>query len=258
VRGGNYRQAAQLFARVRALAPENLAARLWLAQLCVVGRFADQALKVLDEIHAQPEVFGLGRTNQTELLSVEASAHLLKGDLPGAEAVVDTALKKYPEDEGLLSAATQIYLNFGCHSNALGTIEQELKIRPDNQNALISKGYVCLQLGAFTEAIAPLTQVLAQETNNFSQVHYSALLDRAIAYLRSDKLDESQRDYEVLQKAFPTAYPIYFGLGEIAYRKQDTNAAVRSYRLFLANAPTNSPEVSFVNARVKELRGGKR
>ena len=92
---------------------------------------------------------------------------------------------------------------------------------------------------------------LALDTNN-----YSALLNRAIASLRADKLEPAQQDYEVLQKAFPTAFQIYFGLGEIAWRRKDTNAAVRNYQLYLANAPTNSSEAKLVSARLQELKPG--
>ena len=89
------------------------------------------------------------------------------------------------------------------------------------------------------------------DTNN-----YSALLNRAIACLRANKLDAAQRDYEVLQKAFPTAFQIYYGLAEIAWRKKDTNAAIRNYQLYLANAPTNTAEAKVVSERLKELKPG--
>ena len=120
-------------------------------------------------------------------------------------------------------------------------------------NALVTKGYACLQLGAYQDAIPPLTRVLEIETNN-SELHYSALLNRAIAYLRSERLNEAQHDYEVLQKAFPTAFRVYFGLGDIAYQKHDTNGAIRNYQLYLANSPTNTEEAKFVSARLKELK----
>ena len=128
---------------------------------------------------------------------------------------------------------------------------QQLTIAPTNMNALVNKGFACIQVGAFDQAIPPLTQVLAMQTNN-----YSALLNRAIAYLRGNKLEAAQRDYEVLQKAFPTAFQIYYGLAEIAWRKKDTNAAIRNYQLYLANAQTNTAEAKVVSERLKELKSG--
>ena len=270
-----YRQAAAQFNRVRTLAPENLVARIWLSQLYVISGMPSQALKLVNEIHASPELRDAAHTNRTDLLFVEASAHLAQNDLQGAEAVVVASLRKYPGDQDLLAAATQVYMKYGsyfdnllaakagsdtntctymrygCYSNALTAVEQQLAIAPTNMTALVNKGYVCMQVGAFEQAIPPLTKVLAMDTNN-----YSALLNRAIAFLRSDKLDAAQRDYGVLQKAFPSAFQIYYGLGEIAWLKKDTNAAIRNYQLYQANAPTNTTEAKLVSARLRDLKPG--
>jgi len=251
VQNNLYRQAAGEFDRVRALATDNLAARIWLAQLYVISRMPAQALKLIEDVSAHPNLFEAARSNRTELLFVATSAHLAQDDLRGAEAAVRSALAEYPNDTNLLATATQVYMNYRRYSNALVTIERELTLAPTNVNALVNKGYACIQLGAFEEAIPPLTQALAMDTNN-----YSALLNRAIASLRCDKLEPAQHDYEVLQKAFPTAFQIYFGLGEIAWRRSDTNAAVRNYQLYLANAPTNSSEAKLVSARLQQLKPG--
>jgi tetratricopeptide (TPR) repeat protein len=250
-RNNLYRQAAAEFDRARVLAPENLSARIWLAQLYVISRMPGEALRLIDQIRAEPNLLQLVGTNRTELLFVETSAHLAKDDLPGAQATVQSATAQYPGDAAILATATQVYMNYGRYSNALNTIEQELKLAPTNTNALVNKGFACIQVGAFEQAIPPLTRALAIDTNN-----YSALLNRAIASLRADKLEPAQRDYEVLQKDFPTTFQIYYGLGEIAWRKKETNVAARHYQLYLANAPTNTAEAKFVAARLKELKPG--
>jgi tetratricopeptide (TPR) repeat protein len=268
-----YRQAAAQFDRVLALAPENLVARIWLSQLYVLSAKPRKALELLSEVASKPELAEAARTNRTELLFVETAAHLAQEDLHGAEAAVQASLQRYPGDEGLLSVATQVYMKYGgyfdsllgsgadtnvclsmkqgCYSNALSTIEQELVLSPANTNALVNKGFACLQVGAFERAIDPLTKALALDSTN-----YPAMLNRAIAYLRCDKLDAAQNDYEVLQKAFPTAFQINFGLAEIAWRKKDTNAAIRNYELYRANAPTNTTEAQLVNERLRALRPG--
>ena len=253
VRNTQYRQAAAQFDRVKSLAPDNLVARIWLGQLYVVSAMPAEALKIINEIRAQPDLLAVGGTNRTELLFVEASAHLGQNDPAGAEAAVQAAMAQYPGDADMLATATQVYLKYGRFSNALSIIEQELSIAPTNMSALINKGYTCIQVGAFEEAIPALTQVLAVETNN-----HSALLNRAIAYLRANKLEESKTDYERLQKVFPSASQISYGLAEIAWRKRDTNAAIRNYELYLANAPTNTVEAKSVIARLKELKPGAR
>jgi tetratricopeptide (TPR) repeat protein len=249
VRNYQYRQAAAEFARVEVLAPENLAARLWLSQLYVVSQMPADALKIIDQIRAQPALASAAETNRTELLFVETSAHLGQNDVPGAEAVVDTAMHRFPGDAALLATATQVYLRYGRFSNALTTIERELQLAPTNLTALVNKGYACIQVKAYEEAIPALTKVLVLDTNNTS-----ALLNLAIACLRVNRLEEAQRHYELLQKSFPTAPQIFYGLAEIAWRRSDTNAAIRNFQLYLANAPTNTVEATNVLARLKQLR----
>jgi tetratricopeptide (TPR) repeat protein len=246
-----FRQATQQFIRVKELDPTHLPACLWLTQLYIVARKPSEALQLLEEIHGNETAFGLNRTNMSELLFAEASAHLAKKDIEGANAAIEKALQKFPADAELLdhlyANAAQVYINFGFFSNALPLIEQQLKLAPDNIAALVNKGYVFLQSGACAQAIPPLTRAL-ELTNN-----PSALFNRAIAYLRCDKLEDAQRDYETLQKAYSTAYQINYALQEIAYRKKDTNAVIRNCQLYLATAPTNTDEAKYVGARLKEM-----
>jgi len=108
-------------------------------------------------------------------------------------------------------------------------------------------------MNAYAQAIPPLTQALKVETNNFP-----ALLNRAIAYLRTDQLDSAQQDYDILVKEWPKAYQVYFGLGEIAWRKKDTNASIRHYESYLSNAPPNSAEGKMVSERLAQLKSSSR
>jgi tetratricopeptide (TPR) repeat protein len=212
----------------------------------------EKALDLVEEIHSQPNLRDAAATNRAQLLFVETAAHLARKDVKRAEVAVETAMRQYPRDENLLATASQVYTRYGCYSNALLVIDQQLALSPTNLNTLVNKGYACIQAGAFEQAIPPLTQVLEVQTNN-----YSALLNRAICYLRTGNLQPAQRDYEILQKVFPTAFQIYYGLAEIAWQKKDTNSAIRNYQLYLANAQTNTVEAKSVSDRLKGLTGGK-
>ncbi len=251
--GRNFRQAGQVFARVTELAPEDLASHLWLCRLYTMAAQPEKSLQIVTEIESKPDLFGLGRTNAPELLAAEASARLANNDLAGARAAVSNATAKYPDDEDILAAATQSFMDAHYYSNALETINKQLTINPDNPLILGMKGYACLQTGDYKEAIDPLTRALAIVTN-FNEFRYNALLNRAIAYLKTDQLDRAREDYAGLEREVPADFRIHFGLGEIAYLQKDTNAALRSYRLYLANAPTNTAEASNIVARIKELK----
>jgi tetratricopeptide (TPR) repeat protein len=255
LQGGNSHQAALQFERVRVLEPENLAARIGLAQIYFFNRMPDNALQVIDEIHSKAQTLGMNHTNTVEVLAFETAAHLSKGDLKSAEAVVQTGLGKSPHDADLLAAATKVFMDFGCYTNALKTIEQQLQIRPDDPGALFYQGNACLQLNEFGEAIEPLTRLLQMETNNFSKAHYLAQFMRAKAYLGLKKLNEAKQEYEDLSRALPKEFPVYFDLGDIAYREKDTKAAVHYYELYKANAPTNFTEdLKLVDTRLAELK----
>ncbi|HXP62126.1 MAG TPA: tetratricopeptide repeat protein [Dongiaceae bacterium] len=325
-KGRLYRQAAQEFARAKALLPDDLSPALWLARMDILRALPEEALLVLQEIHERTPKVEVTRTNLTDLLLVETAAYLTKGDVKGAEGAVrwaldkypgdealwataarvyqsygilsnavtcvQAALKKAPDDENLLVMASQVYMsanlytnavavigaaldkhtaddlakqfllataaqidiNAGSFSNAVAHIDRQLKLNPNNPQALVSKGYACLQLGALDQAANLLTQAMDMETNNTPDLRTYARLNRAVTYLRADKLDLAQRDYETLKKSFPAAYPVYYGLQEIAYRKKDTNTAVLNCQLYLTNAPPDTYEHQLISNRLQELR----
>jgi tetratricopeptide (TPR) repeat protein len=247
--GHNYRQAAQEFTRVKTLAPENFPARLRLAELYLISQRPELSVREIEEIHAQTNLVGLNPTNQIEWAGIEISAYIAAKKMPQAEASARASLAKYPNDTNLLASITQVYMDHGCFSNALDLIEKEIKLMPDQPGVLVNKGFSLIQLKNYDQAIPPLQHAVALQTNN-----YLGVLNLAIAELLSDRLNEAQTHYELLQKAYPTFYMTYYGLEEIAYRKKDTNTAIQSCLLYLTNAPPNTEECKFMKARLEELQ----
>jgi tetratricopeptide (TPR) repeat protein len=80
-------------------------------------------------------------------------------------------------------------------------------------------------------------------------------MNRAIAQLQSDQLDAAQRDYEALQKLIPTQHRVYYGLGEIAFRRKDVPAAIKHYEAYLKHAPPDTgEEANRIVERLKQLK----
>jgi len=254
--GGNYTQATGEFLRVKELAPQTVPARLGLVEGYLLRHRVDDALREIAEIRAQSPPLDLNRTNESELLVAEVAADLSKNDLSGSEQAVRRALAHAPNSPDLLAAATKVYMNFQRYSNALEVINQHLKLSPDNPTALFNKGCACLQLKDFTNAIDSLTRVVNMGTNNSVEVYELAVFVRARAYLGDNQLDKAQMDFLALQKAHPGAFQPYYGLGEVAYQRQDTNSAIQYYSQALANIPTNSVEATAIIARLRDLRPG--
>jgi tetratricopeptide (TPR) repeat protein len=107
-----------------------------------------------------------------------------------------------------------------------------------------------MQVHAYNDATAAFTRVLAIQTNNTD-----ARFNRALGYLDNDKLDAARADYRQLQQTLTNSFPVAYGLGEIAWRKHETNEAIRNYRIYLANANTNTAEATNVILRLRELEG---
>jgi tetratricopeptide (TPR) repeat protein len=244
------RQALAQFNRVCELAPDNLNARLWMAQIYVLSRLPDRALEVLHDPLERPEKFSLARTNATELNVTAAAAALQKNDLKRGTQLLEAEIAMHPADDNLLNAALQAYISHGLFTNALSLTERKLRMTPDEPTWLFNKGIVLIQIKAYDDAIDALTRVLAIQTND-----NLALFNRAIAGLNSGRLEAARADYLALQQLYTNSFQIAYGLGEIAWRRQETNEAIRNYKLYLANANTNTDEAKIVGERLNALKG---
>jgi len=250
VRGLNYRQAAQQFERAVQLAPDNIEARLWLGRLFNLLRLPDKALELIAQTRTSPALSADESTNALQFMLIEATAQSIKSNVPAAFEILESAIARHPTDTNLLGVAMYLYLAHGDYSNALAAAERFLRIAPDDVGGLISKGVIYMQLNAHAAAIAPLSRALALQPTN-----YVAMFNRAVAYLQSGELDAAQSDYLELSRVFPTSYQVYYGLGEIAFRKKDTNAAIIYYQNYLSNAIPGSAEAEFVKNRLDQLTG---
>lgn len=244
-----YRQAIHVFERVRTLAPDDVFSRLWLANIYLVTRLNDQALAVVDEVKRQPERFALTSTNRIDFLTVEALARLGRGELKDVDALLQATVNRDPTNYYLLANCAQVYLRSGLFTNAVVWLDRQLRINPADTDALMNKGYACLRGGAFQAAIPALDRLMELQPSN----HY-ALINRAIANLQAGEYDAADRDYRALSTVFTNAYQVHFGQGEIAWRRKNTNDAIRSFELYLRSAPTNTPEARLVTDRLRQLK----
>jgi tetratricopeptide (TPR) repeat protein len=131
----------------------------------------------------------------------------------------------------------------------MSIIDRKLQAAPDDPTWLFGKGYASIQIKAYDDAIAALTHLLSiQTTNN------DALFNRAVAYLQSDQLDAARADYTKLGETFTNSYQIAYGLGEIAWRKHETNEAIKNYEAYLSTANTNTAEATNIIGRLRALK----
>lgn len=250
IRNGFFRQALALFTRVSQLEPDNLAARLWLAQLYDVNHLPDRALGVIQTVRADPQKFPLDENNEMQLAVIGAAAYFQKNDLSHGTQLLETEISRNPTNDIFLATAAQFFVAKGLFTNALAVIDSRLRDTPDDANWLFRKSLVYLQLKAYDKAIPVLNRLLSLQTNNSA-----ARFNRAIAYLSSGKLNEARADYEKLSQSFTNSFRIDYGLGEIAWREHQTNDAIKYYKLYLVHANTNTAEATNVLQRLRELQG---
>jgi tetratricopeptide (TPR) repeat protein len=250
MRGGLMRQAVVPFERVHQLEPDNLAARLWLAQCYLAARLPDRALGVLREPLEQPGRFSLTATNSTQLDILAAAAYFQKDDNARGIQLVESEIARQPANDTLLITAVQVYLKRGLYTNALAIIDRKLRSAPEDPTWLFGKGFASIQIKDYNEAIPVLTHLLSiQPTNN------DALFNRAVAYLQSGRLDAARADYEQLRESYTNSYQVAYGLGEIAWRKHEIGEAIKNYEVYLATANTNTAEATNIIQRLRELQG---
>lgn len=250
LQGNLVRQAAQYFDRTRQQATNDIASRLWLGQIHLNRNLPDRTLAMIAEIQQiarrMPETY----TNLGDLFTLEAAAYLAKNDDATAQQIVATNLAAHPNNFTLIASACKAFADNGRYTNALELTERLIKLEPDNVPCWINRGCFQMEKPDYEAAIQSFSHVLTLETNN-----YRAVLYRAIAQLRAEKFDAAIKDYETVQRQYPKEFTVDFGLGEIAYRRHETNTAIRHYESYLNNAPPNTGEAKAVTGRLNELKG---
>ncbi len=183
--------------------------------------------------------------------SLEALNRLRAGDVEDAEARVLALRQRHPRDERVLEALTQVYLGAGRLTNALESIEAQLALNPTNRGVLLNKAALLIRLKEYDRAIPPLDTLLQGDEKDTLALH-----NRAIAHLQAGRLAEAERDYQRLREFAPRYYPAYYGLGEIALRRQDRAAALRYFQQYLKYGDPASTEYQQVSERVRQLKRG--
>ncbi len=256
-------QAARELRRVLAINPRDLGATLLLGNYYVQSGFPDQALALVSKVRSDPALSPKESRLQLDLTGLEAWAAFAKGDFPQAESLLKVAQEKYPQLDGGFFILAQMYLAeaeqqraagnkaayFQGITNTMAVFEKQIKAQPENLNALINYGGLYSQLEDYPHAIALLTR--AVDVDPSSQL---ARLNRAIACLRAGRDEEARQDYEYLIKLAPTAYRAYYGLTEVACRKQEWSTALDNCELYLRHAPPNTAEYAAMQQRLLELK----
>ncbi len=245
--GGNGRQAVGEFTRCAELASDWPAPKLWLAQSHIQLRDFTNALEVTDFFeHA-------GRPQEGQALArlLECRATALRGlgRTNDAAAGIESFIAQYTNHTEVLSVAADLYEWNAQFEKELALLERLLEREPNRADLLSRKGVAELQLSRFTAAIGTLTSALTLAPKN-----ENTRLCRAVAYLGADQLDAAGADYHELLASGANPRNALFGLGTIAWRRQDTNLAIHYYQQYLSNGVSQARQDVLAAERLKQLR----
>jgi tetratricopeptide (TPR) repeat protein len=248
-RGGNDRQAARAFARCAELEPDWPAPQLWLAGSYLrLGEF-DRALELSDRIQAFSD--RMEGSALVDLLDCSVTALRRLGRTNEATTCIESYIGKYWKQDEVVSGAADLYAETGQWMEAMTLLDELLKRDPNQTGLLAKKGFALLQLSQYDAAVATLTRVLA-----VTPADEEVRLHRAAASLAAGQLDAARSDYEQLLQTSTHSQPAVFGLGGIAWRQHDTNAAIQYYQQYLSNGIPESPQHRLASERLKQLKSG--
>lgn len=244
-----YRQAAEQFERVHQLDPGYLPARLWLAKIYSINRLPERVIEVLRAPLDQPQKFSM-EPDDYELANImAATAYFETKNQAEGSRLFEKLISSNPTNDALIVRIARVYMRNGMFPNALAVADRRLDALPNNPQWLLIKGYSDNQLKKYDDAIAALNGVLAAQKDNSE-----ARLQRADAYLGDNNLDAARVDYVTLQQLNTNSYPVAYGLGEVAWRRHETNEIIRNFEIYLSNAPTNAPEYQTAVDELRELK----
>jgi tetratricopeptide (TPR) repeat protein len=249
IQGENYRQAAAPFTRVHELVPGYLPALRMLARIYALNHLPDRVLDVLRVPLNRPGDFSPNSADLTDMHMLAAAAYFQKNEPAAGSRLLETEISRNPTNDTLSLMIEEIYASRGMYSNAQVVVDHRLDVSPDDPRWLYAQGSIYNFQKKYDEAIATLNRVLAVQRDD-NQVLYQL----GLAYLGSSNLDEARIDFEKVQESSTNFYPVVYQLGEIAWQQQDTNQAIRYYKLYLSNAPTNTVEARTAVERLRDLK----
>jgi Flp pilus assembly protein TadD len=249
---GMLRQAGLQFDRIKALVPTDVSARLALGEIYNTAGVAGKTLDLVAQIRADPNLRPFGLTNETDIAMLEAKAWFVLNERPKAQAIIYAVVATHPGNAFVLGRALVTFSQYQCYADALRLVERQLQLDPNDPAILANQGGLLISTGHISNAIPPLTLSLSL-TNT-----YNARLYRAIAYLRTGKLEAAEADYQVLLQAFPASPSSCLQMASAAVNRGDTNSAIQYCKEYLARFGDDPRVTRQVAARLESLQPTRR
>lgn len=244
---GNPRQAIAAFKRAGELSPNWPRPKLYEAQaLNTIGSFKRSL-----ELSAAPEIKPEELHGPGLALLLHCRVVALRGIGRTNEAwdVIDQYIDNYSRHNEVIMGASTLCADGGRFERELELLNKVLSRVKLDAGLLTRRGLAEFHLGRNTQAAETLTLALDLAPENIQ-----ARLFRAVAQLRAGQAEAARADFERLLKNPNSSQLALFGLGDMAWRGQDTNAAIRYYEQYMSNNAAATPQAFIVTERLKQMK----
>jgi tetratricopeptide (TPR) repeat protein len=151
-------------------------------------------LAKFDDKHDSPE----SRESLREARSIISNIHVLRGELPQAEEVLEQVLDEFPEYSGALNDLGYLWADGNKHlAKAVRMIEKAVADEPDNQAFRDSLGWAYFRVGRFDDAVRELER--AAQADEPDGVILDHLGD---AYAKAGRLEKANDAWRRAAEAF--------------------------------------------------------
>ncbi|MDL2279924.1 tetratricopeptide repeat protein [Desulfovibrio sp. OttesenSCG-928-G11] len=174
-----------------------------------------------------------------ELWGIEAYAMLRQDKVDKAEALLTTALERYPEDEDLLFSLGSVQHDVGKDQEAMRTMERLIKVNPRNYQALNYVGYVLAEQGReLNRAYTLIAAALEQRPE-------AAFIVDSMAWVQF-KLGRHEEAWQSINRCLALGADeatIWEHYGDIALALGKNDEAAKGYKEAIARQPDNEAEL---------------
>ena len=240
-------QAADQLERARTLAPGTPAPELVLAEIYFRLQSPDRARPLIDRLREETKKLRANSALDLEMALLEAQSWRAQTNLDNAREVLQSVLRRHPDNAQVANRVMNAYLASGDFTNALQILTTRLARSPEDTTDLNNQAAILIISGRAADAIPVLDHVLT--LTNLPE----ARLNRANARLAGEDYAGAEADYRELENSRSDPAHVSYGLATIAERRHDTNRAMGYLRFCLTNTPAGTPLWNQASNRLQSL-----
>lgn len=253
---GQLDEAEALYRQLLKKYPQNASVRMGLINVLSQTGEMDEAVRLFETLSPveQARMGGIGRIRGNQYAQRARRAEQL-GDMAGARAALEEALRNDPSDPWTRFALARIYVELGAVKEARSLIDGLLAADPNSPDALYTSALLSMQLGDWRKAQSSMAAIPAQSRTaamntlaadidfNLRMQDVRELLQQGKAQDARALLARAEREAKGNEERLATVAVTYADAG-------DTDKALALLRSLRADDPAENPRLTLQYAGV--------